>query len=759
MVAADADVPSPLESAMRPPDGTHLSLSKKAVLRVVAALVVLLLIAVLLGIGVVRRSFPTTDGTLSIPGLDSQVVVTRDASGIPRIEADTARDLFLAQGFVHAQDRFWEMDFRRHVTAGRLSELFGASQYRTDAFIRTLGWRRVAEEEVARLDATTLSYYQAYADGVNAYLADRSPTEVSLEYGILGLQTGPVTIEEWTPADSVAWLKAMAWDLRSNLEDEIDRAISAGSLDESQMADIYPDYPYDDRPTIVGGTPEAEPASEPGTASADPSTPGTASAGTTRTPEAPSPALGRRTPCRATSPNSTSRSAGSRRAGDERHDLGSNSWVVSGELTATGAPPLANDPHLSPAMPSVWYQVGLRCRTVSPACPFDVSGFSFSGMPGVVIGHNQSIAWGMTNLGPDVTDLVVEKIRDADVLSDAGDERVETRQETIEIAKEEPRTMTVWETKHGPIVSDLDKTYRRVLDTTTGEKSATEGLGGVRYRLALEWTALRPGRTATAIFALNRATNWEEFRDAAELFDVPSQNLVYADTEGNIGYQAPGKIPRRGTADGMMPRQGVGVGPGLAGVDRLRCAPSLFNPERGWIVTANNPVTRPGQSVRLSGDFDRGDRAERITDLLTEAIAAGPVTADDFSRIQGDDLNPMADTLLPRILAVDAQGDADIEAGQEPRGRGTDATRRTASVRRTSTSSSPPSSTRCSPRSRPKGCARAAATTGTSSSTTSSPNPTPRGGRRARSRTATRPSPGRSAPRGTGRRTSSARSR
>lgn len=666
MAAADADVPSPLESAMRPPDGTHLSLSMKAVLRVVAALVVLLLIAVLLGIGVVRRSFPTTDGTLSIPGLDSQVVVTRDASGIPRIEADTARDLFLAQGFVHAQDRFWEMDFRRHVTAGRLSELFGASQYRTDAFIRTLGWRRVAEEEVARLDATTLSYYQAYADGVNAYLADRSPTEVSLEYGILGLQTGPVTIEEWTPADSVAWLKAMAWDLRSNLEDEIDRAISAGSLDESQMADIYPDYPYDDRPTIVGGTPEAEPAAEPGTASADPSTSGTASAGDdpnaggTVTDPRPEDAL----PGDLTELDEQIRRLPAL-LGMSSHDLGSNSWVVSGELTATGAPLLANDPHLSPAMPSVWYQVGLRCRTVSPACPFDVSGFSFSGMPGVVIGHNQSIAWGMTNLGPDVTDLVVEKIRDADVLSDAGDERVETRQETIEIAKEEPRTMTVWETKHGPIVSDLDKTYRRVLDTTTGEKSATEGLGGVRYRLALEWTALQPGRTATAIFALNRATNWEEFRDAAELFDVPSQNLVYADTEGNIGYQAPGKIPRRGTADGMMPRQGWESAQdwqGWIGFDEL---PSLFNPERGWIVTANNPVTRPGQSVRLSGDFDRGDRAERITDLLTEAIAAGPVTADDFSRIQGDDLNPMADTLLPRLLAVDAQGDADIEAGQE----------------------------------------------------------------------------------------------
>lgn len=698
MAAADPDAQSPLESAMRPPSGTYLHVSGRIVLRVAAGVVVLLLIAVLLGIGAVRRSFPVTDGEISIPGLDSRVTVTRDASGIPRIEADTARDLFLAQGFVHAQDRFWEMDFRRHVTAGRLSELFGASQFRTDSFIRTLGWRKVAEEEVSRLDATTLSYYQAYADGVNAYLADRSPTEVSLEYGIVGLQAGPVTIEKWTPADSVAWLKAMAWDLRSNLEDEIDRAISASTLDAQQMADIYPDYPYDERPTIIDGTvpDSAEPAGPtpasppgPGAASANDSnagdgTDGEANAGGTvsaPTEAAPSetapaggapPGPGTDSPAFGSLPSDLGELDDQLRSlpallGRSSHDLGSNSWVVSGQHTATGKPLLANDPHLSPAMPSVWYQVGLRCRTVGPECPFDVSGFSFSGLPGVVIGHNQNIAWGMTNLGPDVTDLVVERIDDAEVLSDAGNERVRTRQETIRIAKEKPRTITVWETKHGPIISDLDSTYRRVLDTTTGEDSATagEGMAGLRYRLALEWTALKPGRTATAIFALNKATNWTEFRAAAELFDVPSQNLVYADTSGNIGYQAPGRIPRRGTADGMMPRQGWESAQdwqGWIGYDEL---PSLLNPERGWIVTANNPVTRPGQSVRLGDDFDDGDRAKRITDLLTEAIDAGPVTAQDFARIQGDDLNPMADTLLPRLLAVDAGGDEDIAAGQE----------------------------------------------------------------------------------------------
>ncbi|WP_137825780.1 penicillin acylase family protein [Brevibacterium sp. 2SA] len=694
MAAAEPDAPSALESAMRPPSGTYLHLSRRIVLRVVAGLVVLVLLAVLLGIVVVRRSFPTTDGEISLPGLDAQVTVTRDGSGIPMIEASTAHDLFLAQGFVHAQDRFWEMDFRRKVTAGRLSEYFGPSQYSTDAFIRTLGWRKVAEEEVAQLDETTLGYYEAYAEGVNAYLKDRSPTEVSLEYGILGLQAGPIEIEEWTPADSVAWLKAMAWDLRSNLEDEIDRAITSAALTEEQMADIYPDYPYDERPTIIDGPPgdaPPAPADDPpegqsatgGTtdSSDDPAAtsegndgdPATTSAGDDGSPQAggsltpgSGPATG------PVSDGTLPESLGELDArlreipgllGMNSRDIGSNSWVVSGALTDTGAPLLANDPHLSPAMPSVWYQVGLRCSQVTPACPFDVSGFSFSGLPGVVIGHNQSIAWGMTNLGPDVTDLVVEKIDDADAIYDDERERVVTRQETIRIAKEESRTMTVWETKHGPIVSSLDDTYRTVLDSTS--PTANSGLAGARYQLALEWTALTPGRTASAIFALNRATNWEEFRAAAELFDVPSQNLVYADVEGNIGYQAPGKIPRRGTADGMLPRQGWDSGQDWQGWIDFDELPSALNPERGWIVTANNPVTRPGESERLGDDYDDGDRATRITDLLTEAIAAGPVSADDFAAIQGDDLNPLADTLVPRLLALDANGDPDIEAAQE----------------------------------------------------------------------------------------------
>ncbi len=677
---------SRLLTAVRPAE-VHRTVSRTILLRILAIVLALVTLLALVGVHIVRRSFPQTTGELSLPGLDASVTVTRDASGIPMIEASTAHDLFLAQGFVHAQDRFWEMDFRRHVTAGRLSELFGPAQFSTDAFIRTLGWRQVAEAEVAALDDTTAGYYQAYASGVNAYLRDRSPTEVSLEYGIIGLQNGGIEIEPWTPADSVSWLKAMAWDLRSNLEDEIDRAILSTALDEAEIADLYPEYPYGDRPTIIGDS---------ATVTAGPRPDEVRAGGTLD----PNPAAGRSS---ATDGDlavtsglldlkSTLRSLPAL-LGISSREIGSNSWVISGRHTAAGAPLLANDPHLSPSMPSVWHQVGLRCREVRVECPFDVSGFSFSGLPGVVIGHNRDIAWGLTNLGPDVADLVVEKIQGAEVIHDSGREPLLERRETIEIAGEDPRTITVRSTKHGPIVSALDGAYRTVLDASVGETSNPAGndeqgspgddpkppthdpqppddeeqspADEEHHVLALEWTALEPGSTAEAVFAINAAADWDEFRDAAALFDVPAQNLVYADREGNIGYQAPGRIPRRGEGEGLLPRPGWIAAQDWQGFYDFEDLPREYNPDRGWIVTANNPVAAPGATVDLGRDFDYGDRAARITDLITPLVAEGAITADDLSRVQTDTANPFAANLLPVLLDLDAGADPEVGAAQE----------------------------------------------------------------------------------------------
>jgi penicillin amidase len=664
---------SALLKVLRPSSGSNLSVSARVLLRVIAGVLVLALVLALVGLFLVRRSFPTTDGEISLPGLDAPVTVHRDESGVPTIEAETAHDLFLAQGFVHAQDRFWEMDFRRHVTSGRLSELFGKSQLGTDTFIRTLGWRKVAEQEVKKLDKTSLGYYEAYADGVNAYLKDKSPTELSLEYAVLGLETGSTEVEEWTPVDSVAWLKAMAWDLRSNLEDEIDRSILGSELTDEQMSDLYPDYPYATRPTILGGRAgdkapkdlsgddvEQEPRADDRAREDDEAQAGGAVTEAPRTgntdTEAAAPTddlLELRNTLTSLPPM----------LGQNSDDIGSNSWVISGEHTNTGRPLLSNDPHLAPAMPSVWYQVGLRCKKVTDECPFDVTGFSFSGLPGVVIGHNQSIAWGLTNLGADVTDLVVEKIRDGKVIHDDGDEPLQVRKETIEVAGEDPREITIRSTRNGPLVSKLDGTYRRALDATIGADSQDPKSGPAEehYGLALDWTALRPGTTASAVFAINKATNWQEFRHAASLFDVPSQNLVYADVAGNIGYQAPGMIPRRGKADGTVPRRGWKSDEDWQGWVDFEDLPHLYNPERGWIVTANNPVAAPGETVQLGEDFDYGDRARRITKRIKDAADEGrKLRPMDMAEIQNDDQNPFAAKLVPEAVKIHSHGDEDI---------------------------------------------------------------------------------------------------
>ena len=334
---------------------------------VCAALVVVALVATIAVTTVVRRSFPDRGGDVDVTGLGAPVTVLRDDQGVPQVYADSAEDLFAAQGYVQAQDRFFEMDLRRHITAGRLSELVGESKDALDAdkVVRTLGWRRVAEQELPLLSATSRQYLQAYADGVNAYISGRSTSELGVEYAVLDLQLPDYHVEPWTPVDSLAWLKAMAWDLKSNYDDEITRARLSAYLSTRRIEQLYPPYPTKDHAPILS---EADTggsgASGDESASAVP-------AGTVRAAQAPSgrSALALAQRALASVPELMGRGDG----------IGSNSWVVSGSMTKSGKPLLANDPHLSPAIPSLWYQMGLHCRTVSAQCPFDVAGFTFSG--------------------------------------------------------------------------------------------------------------------------------------------------------------------------------------------------------------------------------------------------------------------------------------------------------------------------------------------------------------------------------------------
>jgi penicillin amidase len=586
---------------------------------VIAGIVVLALIATGIVVFTIQRSFPQLDGEVAVAGITADVTVQRDVLGIPTITADTSDDLFFAQGYVHAQDRFWEMDFRRHVTGGRLSELFGESQLSTDKFLRTLGWRDIAEQEVEALDDVTRSYYESYAAGVNAFLAENDGADASFEYAVLGLQNPDYEIEPWTPADSVAWLKAMAWDLRSNIEEETERAVVASDLTPEQMAELYPDYPFDRNPVIVpaiSDVPEAE-ASAASVADAE-----TASA-TIEWSEVEGVV-----------------EAVSALVGGVGEGIGSNSWVVSGHLTESGMPLLANDPHLGASLPSVWHQVSLKCRVVNEVCGFDVAGFGFSGVPGVIIGHNSRIAWGFTNLTSDVTDLYLEKIEGDSYWRDGALVPLETRTETIEVAGGDDVELDIRSTAHGPIVSGLTEGFTAIAAEpytgTGGTPAAPAEAPEGEYAVSLKWTALTPGTTPSAIFTLNGAQNFADFRTAAELFTVPAQNLVYADVDGNIGYQTPGSLPIRGAGDGSLPQPGWDSAYDWKGFIPFEELPVVYNPDEGYIVTANNAVVGEDYPHFLTNDWDHGWRAARIVDLIQRKSANGPLTADDMRDIQAD---------------------------------------------------------------------------------------------------------------------------
>ncbi|MFE7327143.1 penicillin acylase family protein [Streptomyces sp. NPDC057565] len=613
-------------------------------------IVIVLVLALVAGIGygafwsvtTVRASYPQTNGSIKIDGLAGNVDVKRDSYGIPQLYADSDADLFRAQGFVQAQDRFWEMDVRRHMTAGRLSEMFGSGQVDTDAFLRTLGWRKVAQKEYDTfLSADTKKNLQAYADGVNAYLKGRDGKDISVEYAALGL-TNDYKPTKWTPVDSVAWLKAMAWDLRGNMQDEIDRSLMTSRLSKEQIEDLYPEYPYDTHEPIV-----SEGAISPVTG--------------TFNPEAtPTSGIGADTVQGATAGVNTQLASLSDTLdqipallGPNGNGIGSNSWVVSGKYTTTDKPLLANDPHLAPQLPSLWYQMGLHCRQISATCQYDTAGYTFSGMPGVIIGHNQDIAWGFTNLGADVTDLFLEKVSGDGYQYDGKVKPFVTREETIKVAGGASRHITVRETNNGPLISDRSSELEKVGQKAPVASAAPDRADG--YAVALKWTALDPGHSMDAVFELNRAKDFPSFRKAAEHFEVPSQNLIYADNKNNIGYQAPGKIPVRKKGDGTTPSPGWTSEYGWE-KEPIPFAqlPYEYNPKRGYIVTANQAVIdEKTYRPLLTKDWGYGTRSQRINDLIAGKIKGGEkISTEDMQKMQMDNTSEIATKLVPELLKI-----------------------------------------------------------------------------------------------------------
>jgi len=602
---------------------------------------VLLLIVVVIAVGgfliytdTTQGPLPVTNGVLSVAGLQSQVEVLRDDWGIPHIYANNLHDLFFAQGFTQAQDRWWQMEFARHVGSGTIQELTGKtdSVMGTDLFIRTAGWREAAERDVELLDGSELAVLQAFAAGVNAYITSRSQDDLALEYRLLGVTGVTITIAPWTPADSLVWGKVMAWNLTDSYGSDMDNALLLDALGQSLFDDLNPPFPFDSKPTIL--------QSEDLPVTVD--TLSTAYAGSIAAMSVP-----------------VSRAAA---GGIVRGDwitrssdagIGSNNWVATGTMTENGAPLLANDPHLGIQMPSIWYEIGLHCYPVTDECPYDVVGFALPATPAVIIGHNNDIAWGVTNVGADVQDLYSLEINPDNPTQYRweGEWRDMTvREELINFGDgEAPVTIQVRVTHLGPIIND------NRYDSETGEIAGWNS----EDPLVLRWTGLDDGTLYKSVLRLNVATNWDEFRAALAYWNVPAQNFVYADTSGNIGYQTPGSMPiRPGDRDGRFPTLATGEADVWQGYIPFDLLPRILNPERNYIVTANQAVVPPDYYAQLEEalgadnfyelgySWDYGYRGERINELIDQLKSHTP---DTYQQIQGDDLNINAREIVPYL--------------------------------------------------------------------------------------------------------------
>ncbi len=554
--------------------------------------------------------------SLDVYGLQSPVHVYRDANGIPHIYAGNVEDLFFAQGYVHAQDRMWQMEFWRHIGQGRVSEIVGAPGVENDKFIRTSGWNRIAEENTVYYEQElpeAMTALEAYSAGVNAYLVENKD-DIAISQRILGLVGEPWEIEPWEPMHSIGWGVVMAWDLGDNWSAELQRARLNALIGEEATSELLPGYPFGRRPVIVPSSSSATGSS----AVAQAAAPEWNRVSTTLIGEPPTIGLG------------------------VGPFLGSNNWVVGGEHTESGLPLLANDPHLGIQMPSIWYQVGLH------APGWDVVGFSFAGIPGVIVGHNNQIAWGVTNVGPDVQDLYIERINpdNPNQYEFMGEWRdMDVREEVIKVNGGEDIVLTVRETVHGPVISDV------VEDTSDV--------------LAMRWTANSgPSRILQSVLSINQARNFDEFREALRLWDIPSQNFVYADVEGNIGYQLPSLIPIRANGNGTIPVPGWTGEYEWEGYIPYDELPFALNPESGFIVTANNAAVDETYPYLITYEWASGDRAQRITDMITEAIAQGPITADDFARMHVDSKSMRAESYVP-LLATLSSDDARVAQALE----------------------------------------------------------------------------------------------
>lgn len=529
--------------------------------------------------------------SLKIAGLQDRVTIRRDERGIPYVQAANDHDLYFAQGYVTATDRLWQMDLFRRNARGELAEIFGSVVLEEDKRHRILGFAQVADAEVAQATPQARGILEAYADGVNAYIASLDAKALPPEFQLIQYKPKP-----WKPADTLLVVKNFFEALSSTWRLDIMRAALADLPAEKRAAILIETSPLD---VLVVGTDAKK-------AAAQQRPPSNACSGCPIVDANLSQLVNHDQELEARSLSRVGLFAEALAA--------SNNWVVSGKHTASGKPLLANDPHLAASAPSIWYMVHLSAPGIR------VAGVTAAGLPGVVIGHNDQIAWGFTNVGPDVQDVYLETFDPKDphrYMTPTGWRDAEIRHEEIKVRKgfgdaaTDTQTLDVTVTRHGPIVLEKD---------------------GKRY--ALRWTALDPKlNNSTGVYFLNRARNWKEFGEALKNYTPPMQNMVYADVAGHIGYYAAGIVPIRKSGDGSVPYDGATDAGEWTDYIAFEKLPHVYDPPSGIVVTANQRIVGADYPYFLSHVWAQPYRARRIFDLLNQKPK---LTADDFRAIQGD---------------------------------------------------------------------------------------------------------------------------
>ena len=520
----------------------------------------------------IARSLPKTEGEIQLSGLKEKVEIIRDKDGVPHIRAKNDHDLYMAQGYVQAQDRLFQMDLSRRQASGELSEVVGSAAIDKDKYFRALGLRRAAVASYDQYSNQAKDTLNWFAEGVNAFIKELDENgKWPIEFKLLGYKP-----KEWTPTDSLTIGKYMAFDLGGHWEDQAFRYYLLQNFSEEKAYDLFPSYPKDAPYIISKDTLNLE-----------------------------------KSFASAVIPHEFN---------------GSNNWVVSGEKTKSGKPILADDPHLSLSTPSIWYQMHLKGPDTN------VSGVIFAGIPGIILGHNEEIAWGVTNTGPDVQDLYIEKRNPTNknqFLYNEKWEDAEVIKEPIKVKDQKTIDYNVIVTRHGPIISEF---------------AADSGKDTV---LSLQWTALQPSNELEAILKMNRAKNWDEFETALENFQTPAQNFVFASNDGTIAYKANGKIPIRKKGDGLLPVPGWTDEYEWTGYIPFNELPKTVNPKEGFISTANNKVISDDYPYHISHNWAQPYRQMRIQEVLK---ANDQITAKDMRDLQMDKMNLQAKEFVPIFL-------------------------------------------------------------------------------------------------------------